>query len=194
MASTMDLASLRAGALHIWDFINSKLDSRKVRVALGSLGICYISIRTLSWIYRRYHDPVKYVTLGRVLSSRKKYDFIIVGAGTAGSALAGLIARDNRRPKVLLIEAGDKDTYHPMSNEVIPAAALDNQHTSKDWDYRTVPQKKGCDGLKSKQSYWPRGKVCGGSSVLNYLMWVRGHPEDYNEWADGCGCKGWSWK
>ena len=190
----MDIASLRVGAQNVWDFINSKLNSKRVRIVLGSVGICYISIRTLHWIYRRYHDPVKYVTLGRVLSSRKKYDFIVVGAGTAGSALAGLVARDNRRPKVLLIEAGDKDTYHPMSNEVIPALTQENQHSSKDWDYYTVPQTKACNKMKSKQSYWPRGKVCGGSSILNYMMWVRGHPEDYNEWADVYGCKGWSWK
>ena len=77
---------------------------------------------------------------------------------------------------------------------MIPKFAAFNQQTSKDWCYYTVPQKKGCDGLKSKQSYWPRGKICGGSSVLNYMMWVRGNPEDYNEWADKYGCKGWSWK
>ena len=60
---------------------------------------------------------MKYVTLKHVLSSRKKYDFIVVGAGTAGSCVAGLIARDGRRPKVLLIEAGDRDNYHPLSVE-----------------------------------------------------------------------------
>ena len=185
---------MKTGAQHLLEFINSKLDSKKVRVVLGGIGICYISVRVLRSILKRHYDRVKYVTLGQVLSSRKKYDFIIVGAGTAGSALAGTLARDARRPKVLLIEAGDKDSYTPLSTHVVPAFAPQNQKTSNDWQYYTVPQKKGCDAMQSKRSCWPRGKICGGSSVFNYMMWVRGNPHDYNEWADVHGCTGWSWK
>eukprot|EP01083_Nonionella_stella_P193356 714226_1 len=69
-----------------------------------------------------------------------------------------------------------------------------NQKTSKDWQYYTVPQKKGCAALKQQRSNWPRGKICGGSSVLNYMMYVRGNKEDYNEWARTYNCKGWSWQ
>ena len=190
----MEPMSIATSAQQLWEFINSKLDSKKVRVVLGGIGICYISVRVLRSILKRHYDRVKYVTLGQVLSSRKKYDFIIVGAGTAGSALAGTLARDSRRPKVLLIEAGDKDSYSPLSTQVVPAFAPQNQNTSNDWQYCTVPQKKGFDAMRSKQALWPRGKVCGGTSVLNYMMWVRGNPEDYNEWADVYGCNGWSWK
>lgn len=154
---------------------------------------CYISLKILKKLYKRKYDKVKYVTLKQVLSSSKKYDFIVVGSGTAGSCVAGLLTRDKRRPNVLLIEAGKSDSYHPMSSEVIPCLSRNNQKTDKDWQYTTTSQ-KGCASLKDSGSSWPRGKVCGGSSILNYMVYVRGNPEDYNEWSEKYKCLGWSWK
>ena len=187
------MASKSSGAMYFLSFVGSKLKSKRARLILCII-ICYLAIRSLKRLYKRHYDKVEYVSLAEVLSSGKKYDFIVVGAGTAGSCVAGLVARDGRRPKVLLIEAGAKDDYHPLSSQVIPAFTQQNQRTSTDWNYETVPQQKGCDSLKCKRSYWPRGKVCGGSSILNYMVWVRGNPEDYNEWADVHECTGWSWE
>lgn len=61
-----------------------------------------------------------------------------------------------------------------------------------DWNYKTVRQTKSCLGLNGQSSKWPRGKVIGGSSVLNYMLYVRGCHNDYDEWA-ALGCEGWSW-
>ena len=117
------LSNLKSNAEQICNFVSDKCKSKKARVVLG-IGIGYLSLRILKLLYKRRYDKVKYVTLEHVLSSNKKYDFIVVGAGTAGSCVAGLIARDGRRPKVLLIEAGDRDNYHPLLRLYLAVTAM----------------------------------------------------------------------
>ncbi|XP_071865890.1 alcohol dehydrogenase [acceptor] isoform X1 [Bombus fervidus] len=104
------------------------------------------------------------------------YDFIIVGAGTAGAVLTKRLAEDGYT--ILLLEAGG--AAPPFLD--IPLLAPLIQNTPYDWQYITVPQQNACKGLKNNQSKWPMGKILGGTSRLNYMLYVRGHPLDYKDW------------
>ncbi|XP_076759087.1 alcohol dehydrogenase [acceptor] [Xylocopa sonorina] len=102
------------------------------------------------------------------------YDFIIIGAGTAGATLSTKLTKDGH--KILLLEAGG--VAPPFLD--IPLLAPLIQNTPYDWQYITVPQQNACKGLKNNQSKWAMGKILGGTSRLNYMLYVRGHPLDYN--------------
>ncbi|XP_044738147.1 glucose dehydrogenase [FAD, quinone]-like [Chrysoperla carnea] len=117
-----------------------------------------------------------------------EYDFIIVGAGTAGCALANRLT-ENPAWTVLLIEAGRQENY--MMD--IPIMANYWQLIETDWKYKTQPDKKACLGHTNGQCNWPRGKVMGGSSVLNYMIYTRGNRRDYDGWAQ-LGNDGWSYE
>lgn len=86
---------------------------------------------------------------------------------------------------MLLLEAGGEDRQQEIG---IPAAFSKLFHTDADWDYRTVPQ----PGLDNRELYWPRGRVIGGSSSINAMMWVRGVPADYDSW-EAAGNPGWGY-
>ncbi|XP_071448275.1 glucose dehydrogenase [FAD, quinone]-like [Hetaerina americana] len=116
-----------------------------------------------------------------------EYDFIVVGAGTAGCVLANRLT-ENPNWKVLLIEAG-RDENFVMD---VPLLANYFQFTDSNWKYRTEPQEGACLGLNNGRCNWPRGKVMGGSSVLNYMMYTRGNRMDYDRWA-AKGNEGWSY-
>ncbi|NBC18311.1 MAG: choline dehydrogenase, partial [Bacteroidetes bacterium] len=113
------------------------------------------------------------------------YDYIIVGAGSAGCVLAHRLTEDPQT-RVLLLEAGGRDT---APNIQIPAAFSKLFKTKHDWDYSTVPQPH----LNDRELYVPRGKVLGGSSSINAMIYVRGHPEDFDGWARR-GNHGWSYE
>lgn len=117
-----------------------------------------------------------------------EYDFIIIGAGTAGCVLANRLTEISEW-KVLLIEAGNNENYIMD----IPILANYLQFTTANWAFKTEPSQKYCAGFDKQQCHWPRGKVIGGSSVLNYMIYTRGTPDDYNGWAS-MGNKGWAWK
>ncbi|CAG9861253.1 unnamed protein product [Phyllotreta striolata] len=117
----------------------------------------------------------------------KEYDFVIVGAGTAGCVLANRLS-ENPDWTVLLIEAGRNENF--MMDFPILASYL--QFTDANWKYKTVPSNRYCLGLDNNQCNWPRGKVIGGSSVLNYMIYTRGNRRDYDHWAK-LGNTGWSW-
>ena len=114
----------------------------------------------------------------------QQYDYIIVGAGSAGCVLANRLSA-NPTNQVLLIEAGGSD-MNPWIH--VPVGYFKTMHhPSTDWCYVTEPDK----GIAGRRLQWPRGKVLGGSSSLNGLLYVRGQPEDYDHWAE-LGNKGWS--
>ncbi|KAJ8676707.1 hypothetical protein QAD02_012494 [Eretmocerus hayati] len=116
------------------------------------------------------------------------YDFIIVGAGSAGCVLANRLSEVDEW-KVLLIEAGDEQ---PIVADM-PGMSHSTWGSSLDWSYATQPQKKACKGRLNSVCQWPRGKVMGGSSTINAMMYIRGNPKDYDEWAD-LGNPGWSYQ
>ncbi|TFC01545.1 GMC family oxidoreductase [Cryobacterium mannosilyticum] len=120
----------------------------------------------------------------QVPGTQESFDYVIVGAGSAGSALAARLSADPDS-SVLLLEAGPADKKTEIH---IPAAFAQLFRSGLDWNYDTTPQAP----LGGRSVYWPRGRVLGGSSSMNAMMWVRGFAADYDGWADQAGPE-WSW-
>jgi choline dehydrogenase len=114
-----------------------------------------------------------------------EYDVVVVGAGSAGSALAGRLSEDPSL-SVLLLEAGGSDDVLEVQ---IPAALYKLWRTRRDWNYTTEPQ----PGLGGRRLFWPRGKMLGGSSSFNAMIYIRGAAADYDEWAKLTGDPSWSY-
>ena len=119
-----------------------------------------------------------------------EYDYIIVGAGSAGCVLANRLSEDSN-VTVLLIEAGGRDDD---SHIQMPLAYTKLHGTSVDWRYQTIPQVHSSQGLVGKRSIWPKGKVLGGSSSTNAMVYIRGNAKDYDRWEELYGAEGWSYK
>ena len=115
------------------------------------------------------------------------FDYIIVGAGTAGCLLANRLSA-NASKRVLLIEAGRKDDYHWVHIPVGYLYCIGNPRT--DWMYQTEP----ADGLNGRSLRYPRGKVLGGCSSINGMIYMRGQSRDYDHWADVTGDARWRWE
>ena len=114
------------------------------------------------------------------------FDYIIIGAGTAGCLLANRLSA-NASKRVLLIEAGRKDDYHWIHIPVGYLYCIGNPRT--DWLYNTEPDL----GLNGRRLRYPRGKVLGGSSSINGMIYMRGQARDYDQWAKLTGDDTWSW-
>ena len=119
------------------------------------------------------------------MQDTQEFDYVIVGAGSAGSALAGRLSEDPAL-KICVLEAGKKDN-HPLVN--IPIGfAFWPQKTPYNWSFDTAPQKH----LNGRRGFQPRGRGLGGSSSINAMIYIRGTPSDYDGWARA-GADGWSW-
>lgn len=119
---------------------------------------------------------------------RTSYDFIIVGSGSAGSVIANRLS-EIPQWNVLLIEAGDYETNFMD----LPLVAPLFQYSKYNWEYYAEYQPNMSKGLMGGKMHWPRGKAIGGTTTINYMIYTRGNPVDYNNWA-AQGNPGWSYK
>ncbi len=115
------------------------------------------------------------------------FDYVIVGGGSAGSTLAARLTEDPNI-SVCLLEAGGQGKNLLVRMPAAVVAVLPGRPKLGNWAYDTVPQA----GLNSRKGYQPRGKGLGGSSAINAMLYIRGHRDDYESWAEN-GCYGWSW-
>ncbi len=116
----------------------------------------------------------------------EEFDYIIIGAGTAGCVLAARLSEDPA-VKVCLIEAGSRDTHPAIQVPALVGVAIGSPKLN--WRFMTEPQAN----LDNRRIPLPRGRVVGGSGSINGMAYFRGQPLDFDDWANA-GCKGWSWR
>ena len=116
----------------------------------------------------------------------RQWDYVIVGAGAAGCLLAERLTQDGRS-SVLLLEAGGKGRSLGLGLPIGWTTVAYGK--SFNWGFRTAPEQEVC----GRRVRWPRGRVLGGSTAINGMIYVRGHPSDFDAWADA-GAEGWDWR
>lgn len=116
------------------------------------------------------------------------YDFIIIGGGSSGATIATRLS-EIEQWNVLLLEAGPDESFLSEVPMIFPTL----QQSKFDWKFKTKKSDRYCLAMNDGQCNWPRGKVLGGSSVLNAMLYIRGNKRDYDHW-ESLGNPGWSWK
>ncbi|XP_078065751.1 choline dehydrogenase, mitochondrial isoform X2 [Mustelus asterias] len=150
-----------------------------------------VNVSSSLFAWSRQHQNLS-TTAKNCAPKKKTYNYIIVGAGSAGCVLANRLSEDPNN-SVLLLEVGPKDTVLSSKRLMwkihMPAALIYNLCDDKyNWYYHTTAQKH----MNNRVLYWPRGRVWGGSSSLNAMVYIRGHAEDYNRWEKQ-GATGWNY-
>ena len=170
--------------IRAFDFL-SPLSIFPIAMAVSSSRLLFYALLTYHMIAIALWDPSKRPLTG---ITDTLYDYVIVGAGSAGCVLANRLSEDPN-VTVLLIEAGGSDDAREIQ---VPYAAGELQHTAADWSHLTQPQKQACYGMTKQKSSLPMGRVLGGTSSINYMTYVRGNRADYDQW-EKLGAKGWSY-
>jgi len=147
---------------------------------VAALLLAYVVMKMWRW------DPSQY-PYRPVLE--REFDYIIVGAGSAGCVLANRLS-EWENSTVLLIEAGGPDDKREIH---IPLAYTKLQKSEVDWQSVTSPQPNCCFAMMDQKSHWPHGRVLGGTSAINLMVYARGNKQDYNRWESVYGAKGWGW-
>ncbi|KAL3212998.1 hypothetical protein MRX96_035748 [Rhipicephalus microplus] len=137
-------------------------------------------------IFQLVNLPTEFAVDTRVLYDR--YDYVIVGGGSAGCVLANRLSADPTKT-VLLIEAGGMEDAFAQVPLFAPLLIGDKF----DWKYLPEPQENACLSMKDQRCPWARGKAMGGSSAVNFMFYVRGNRRDYDNWRDEFGANGWSY-
>ncbi|XKL64620.1 hypothetical protein PGB90_004706 [Kerria lacca] len=149
----------------------------------NSIGLSqFMFTQLISTLFQSYGDlSAKYPDdlSMKILEEEREYDFIIVGAGSAGCAIANRLT-EIPHWNVLLIEAGS----NPPIESDIPNLFGSLFGTKYDWNYKTEGSEYSCRGMIENKCVWPRGKMLGGSSSINAMLYVRGHPNDYDNWQE----------
>ncbi len=125
---------------------------------------------------------------GQLKIGAMEFDYVIVGGGSAGSVMAARLSEDPS-VTVCLIEAGRRGRDIFIRAPALVAAMVSGRPKINNWAFHTEPQAE----LNGRRGFQPRGKALGGSSAINAMLYVRGHPSDYDDWAE-MGCEGWDWQ
>ncbi|XP_022209537.2 glucose dehydrogenase [FAD, quinone] [Drosophila obscura] len=162
------------------------------RLWLGALLLCLCSLQSSSGqllvdLLRDFETSLLNTRIPDTTRFLPEYDFIIVGAGTAGCVLANRLSEISTA-SVLLLEAGDQETF--ISD--VPLTAALTQMTRYNWGYKAEPTAHACQGLKEGVCNWPKGRGIGGTSLINFMLYTRGHRRDYDDWA-AANNSGWSY-
>ncbi|XP_001602085.1 glucose dehydrogenase [FAD, quinone] [Nasonia vitripennis] len=142
-------------------------------------------IAAIAYFHYDLMDPENHPRVQREL--RREYDFVVVGGGSAGSVLVNRLT-ENPDWSVLLLEAGG----HETEITDVPILSLYLHKSKLDWKYRAQPQDSACQAMVDKRCCWTRGKVIGGSSVLNTMLYIRGNRRDFDQW-ESFGNPGWGY-
>ncbi|XP_052756179.1 glucose dehydrogenase [FAD, quinone]-like [Galleria mellonella] len=173
---------------------NKKREQRFLRFSYPQSPIVDLMMQTVGINYSPHtNDPFEFLRDSYPLPKGysqplDEYDYIIVGAGAAGSVLASRLTEDKPRAMVLVLEAGKPE----MLLSDIPALALYLQRTDYTWQYSMEHQPGVCLGSEEQRCFWPRGKAVGGTSVTNLMLYTRGRPQDWDRIAAD-GNYGWSY-
>ncbi|KAK7604630.1 hypothetical protein V9T40_005816 [Parthenolecanium corni] len=159
----------------------------------GGLGVAHLLLTSLLSNITKAFSDINSVypkdQSSQVLQQNEIYDFIIVGAGSAGAVLANRLSEVTQW-KVLLIEAGPD----PPIESDIPSLINTLFRSKYDWQYVVEKSNYSCRGMPNGQCYWPRGKMLGGCSSINGMFYVRGFPQDYDSWEKLTGTPEWGYK